>query len=69
MKWLDFHSDEEFLQVIALIQSVIILIAAHYGFGTSIELLKSDAVVRIQNVCLLSPTHLILWRKTARTKN
>lgn len=59
-----------FLQVIALIQSIIILVAAHYGFGTSIELLKPDVVVRIQNVCLSSSTDLLLLReKTEKFKN
>ncbi|EED24129.1 conserved hypothetical protein [Talaromyces stipitatus ATCC 10500] len=44
----------------ALIQSIIILAAAHYGFGTSIELLKSDIVVRIQNMLVASDVFYII---------
>lgn len=51
------------MQAIALIQSIIILVAAHYGFGTSIVLLQPDVVVRIQNVRLYPSTELILWGK------
>ena len=63
-----FYSNGDFLQAIAFIQSIVILVAAHYGFGTSIELLKPDIVVRIQNVRLSSSTDLILRRKNRKTR-
>ncbi|RAO68266.1 uncharacterized protein BHQ10_004278 [Talaromyces amestolkiae] len=52
--------------VIALIQSIIILLAAHYGFGTSIELIKSDAVVRIQNMLVASDVLYIITQYLAK---
>ncbi|KAL3703930.1 hypothetical protein TMatcc_009620, partial [Talaromyces marneffei ATCC 18224] len=46
--------------VIALIQSIIILVAAHYGFGTSIDLLKPGIVVHIQNMLVTSDVFYII---------